>query len=222
MWAVLLSLPLLLQACGDAGPSPRDASLAHMQSWFAAADQGNRADTLCHGLGMLKHSDFSCAELLDYASRVDGSTRTIARISEQDCFQGVCGEFYQIQFSAFDPAGNEVEETALLKVDDGVYRTYWYRSSLMLAELASVSDDDRDQKDPEQVAYDALVALHPELYEFPPCYGVRPSSSNLAGDLMLPENLQVAAVEHNASACGDTFCFAFVGAKVAQLCPKAK
>lgn len=205
--------------CSEPGPSPEEASLTHLQQWFSNAAEGARGDHLCHGLGMLKHAEFSCSELLDYAAKVDRTTRTIVEIVPQDCFGGVCGTFYEVRFTATDPAGNEVEETALLKVDEGRYQTYWYRSTLMLAELGPAEESELDQKDPEQIAYDALTAAYPALYQYPPCFGVRPSSSNLRGELESTDALDVQAIENRATECGETFCFAFVGQKVATLCP---
>ena len=99
-------------------------------------------------------------------------------------------------------------------------RLYWYRSDSLLALLKPAENAAADDaKDPIQTAYDELTARYPALYSFPPCYGVRPSSSNLVGELRRPDALDVQEIEQLAAACGATFCFALVGNKIATLCP---
>ncbi|MEM7001815.1 MAG: hypothetical protein AAF529_13590, partial [Pseudomonadota bacterium] len=148
------------------------------------------------------------------------ASRTVLSSRPLECFAEVCGTFIELSTSGFDQAGNELEETAVLKQDNGQFRVYWYRSSAMLAAFRAANPEpDPDAKDPEQVAYDALVALYPGLYEFPPCDGVRPSSTNLQGKLRAREGLDVDAVTRLAANCPASFCFAFVGRKIAPLCP---
>ena len=99
---------------------------------------------------------------------------------------------------------------------------YWYRSDSLLTLLRPAKEDeDVSAKDPIQAAYDEITARYPALYSYPPCYGVRASSSNLVGGLMSKDELDVAAIEQRAAACGEGFCFALVGNKVATLCPPA-
>ena len=69
------------------------------------------------------------------------------------------------------------------------------------------------------IVCDLLVARHPALYSYPPCYGVRASSSNLRGKPTAIEEINPAEVETMATECGETFCFALVGSKIATLCP---
>lgn len=208
-------------ACTDQAALERDAALQFLGNWFDQANAGAREESLCHAFGLLKHPDVTCPQMLEHAAKVDPATRTIAGISPMDCFGEVCGDFLQVEFDSRDPAGNEIRENAVLKRDEGRFRLYWYRSDTLLAELRAGQPDPEEveAKDPEQVAYDQLVARHPELYSYPPCYGVRASSSNLLGKPAAIEDIDPAAVETMAADCGDTFCFALVGSKIATLCP---
>ena len=217
-------LVTFLTACTDKAAQLQDASLAHAQQWFALADAsedpGTEKDKHCHGLGLLKHPAVSCAQMLSYAGQVDSTTRQITGITPRGCFESVCGEFVELNFSAQDLAGNDVNEMLLLKRDDGRIKTYLYRSNLLLAELGPKNPTDQaEEKSPQQTAYDEVVARFPSLYTYPPCYGIRPSSSNLVGELMVRNNIDVAAVDKAAAQCGETFCLALVGNKIATLCP---
>jgi hypothetical protein len=218
--AITAVLVLFLTACTDKTAELQDASLAHAQQWFALADTGADGDENCHGLGLLKHPAVSCAQMLSFASKVDSASRQITGITPRDCFESVCGEFIEINFSARDQAGNEVTEMLLLKRDDGRMKTYLYRSNLLLSELGTENPANREEeKSPQQIAYDEVVARYPSLYTYPPCYGIRPSSSNLVGELMARDNMNVNAVDKRAQQCGATFCLALVGNKIATLCP---
>ena len=213
-------LIVLISACTDKQAQLQDASLAHAQQWFALAGTGAEGDENCHGLGLLKHPGVSCAQMLSFASRVDSASRQITGITTRDCFESVCGEFVELNFSGQDQAGNEVNEMLLLKRDDGRMQTYLYRSNLLLSELGGENPETPvEEKNPQQIAYDEVVARYPSLYSYPPCYGIRPSSSNLVGELMQRDNMDVAAVEQQAQQCGATFCLALVGNKIATLCP---
>ena len=207
-------------ACEDRQAQLHQQSLAFVSDWFAQAAAGARDDSLCHGLGVLKHPEITCAEMLEHAGRVDADTRRVTSLNTPDCFAGVCGDFVEITFASVDGAGNELDETALLKRDNGIYRMYWYRSDSLLALLrpADEADSSADQ-DPLQLAYDEITARYPALYSYPPCYGARPSSSTLVGELMARDKIDVAAVEQLAADCGESFCFALVGSKIATLCP---
>jgi len=216
----MMSLVMFVTACTDKEAQLQDASLAHAQQWFALAGTGADGDENCHGLGLLKHPDVSCAQMLSFASRVDSASRQITGINTRDCFESVCGEFIELNFSGQDLAGNEVNEMLLLKRDDGRMKTYLYRSNLLLSELGGENPETpTEEKSPQQTAYDEVVARYPSLYSYPPCYGIRPSSSNLVGELMQRDNMNVAAVEQQAQQCGATFCLALVGNKIATLCP---
>ncbi len=221
--AITALLVLFLTACTDKAAELQDASLAHAQQWFALADTGADGDENCHGLGLLKHPAVSCAQMLSFASKVDSASRQITGITPRDCFESVCGEFIEINFSARDQAGNEVTEMLLLKRDDGRMKTYLYRSNLLLSELGTENPANREEeKSPQQIAYDEVVARYPSLYTYPPCYGIRPSSSNLVGELMARDKIDVTAVETLAAQCGENFCLALVGNKIATLCPASR
>ena len=213
----LLGLIVLAASCSQ-GPDPKQRSLEFLAQWFNQAASGAREDSLCHGLGLLKHPQFSCVEMLEFAARGDQGSRVVTGFSTDDCMQDVCGQFYQVSFSGADTAGNELNENIILKEDEGTLRVYLYRSNLMFSNMPTEESEEED-KDPEQIAYDALTAQFPELYEYTPCYGVRPSSSNLRGELFAIEDADVKAINALAQDCGEKFCFALVGQKIATLCP---
>ena len=125
-----------------------------------------------------------------------------------------------MRLNSRDDAGNELDETHILKRDDGRLRVYWYRNDKLINELRTEFTDEPETKDPVQQAYDKLKARYPELYQYPPCYGVRASSSTLVGELMPETSVDVERVHQLASECGETFCFGLVGSKIAPLCPK--
>ena len=217
-----VALCVLAGACSDHEAVLRQQSLAFVTGWFQQAADGARQDALCHGLGTLKHPEISCNEMLEHAARVDAASRQVTSFGTRDCFGDVCGEFVEIGFTGVDRDGNDLRETAVLKRDDGALRMYWYRSDSLLTLLRPAKEDeDVNDKDPIQAAYDEITARYPALYSYPPCYGVRASSSNLVGELMSKDDLDVAAIEQRAAACGERFCFALVGNKVATLCPPA-
>lgn len=218
--ALTLLLAATLLACAERQPPLSDQITTYLDGWFAAAESGARDDDLCHGLGLLKHSQFSCAEYLEHAARVNPTTRAISSITPTDCFAKVCGEFFQVDLSGFDKAGNELNESAVLKRDNGKLKLYWYRSDSLIAELRAANPDPGDDdKDPQQAAYDEIIARYPSLYQYPPCYQVRPSSSNMVGSLQARDNIDTTKVDQWAEACGASFCFALVGEKIASLCP---
>ncbi|MEM7079170.1 MAG: hypothetical protein AAF513_11130 [Pseudomonadota bacterium] len=210
-------LSLLLQACGESGPVLEDAAQAHLQSWFAQAREGRRDETLCHGLGLLKHDQFTCAEYLEHAAPITARVATAVRT--RDCFVDVCGDFVEVEYSGRGADGDDFAETAVVKRDDGKLRLYWYRSTSLLALMRSADDEADTGKDPQQVAYDALVARYSALYNYPPCYQIRPTSNNILGDLIDPDRLDLEVVAARHKRCPDSFCIAFIGRKVATLCP---
>lgn len=216
-----MALCFLAAACEDQQVKLEQQSLSFVGEWFAQASAGVRDDSLCHGLGTLKHPEISCAEMLEHASRVAADSREVTSLKPMDCFAGVCGEFVEITFSSRDQAGNPLDETALLKRDNGTLRMYWYRSDTLLGLLRSNDEEAIEAKESIQLAYDEMTTRYPSLYSYPPCYRVRPSSSTLVGELMEKDNMDVASVEQLADSCGEAFCFALVGNKIATLCPKS-
>lgn len=210
----------VLFGCGDKAAEQRDQALTFVSGWFQQAIVGERDDGLCHGLGVLKHPAVTCSEMLASAAGIDPASREVEAITALDCFGDVCGTFIELRFLSRDPAGNEVRETALLKQDEGRMRMYWYRNDELMRTLqADDPSPEESDKDPEQLAYDEIVARYPSLYAYPPCYGKRASSSNLAGELMAKDDIDVDAVQALAESCGEAFCFALVGNKIAPLCP---
>ena len=213
-----MALCILAFACTDRVAETRQQSLAFVGGWFDKAQAGAQDENLCHGIGLLKHPSVDCSQMLRAAADIDPATRSLESINPQDCFSSVCGEFIEIRFDSRDLAGNEVRETALLKRDDGQFRMYWYRSDGLLAQIRADNPIEAEEKDPQQVAYDEIIARYPSLYSYPPCYGVRVSSSNLAGDLMPIDAMDEAEIERLAATCPERFCFGLVGQKIAPVC----
>lgn len=217
----LVLVAACLAACGDATPTSDIAAQQFLEGWFARTRAPIEPDNMCHGLGMLKHSTFACAEIVAHAGRVTPASRTLTRAVTRDCFESVCGTFMELEYSGTDLAGNGVDEHIIVKRDDGQFRVYWYRSTTLLEayrqahpELAEV-----DAPDPLQVAYDELTARHSDLYAWPPCYGIRATSNNLRTPTMALDAIDAELMATEATACPETFCFALVGQKIAGLCP---
>lgn len=215
--ATLIATVLL----GCTPPQPKLEEIADdfLTTWFSEPPKDD--DNRCHGLGTLKHNEFTCLDMQQFAARVDPARRTLVAQRAHDCFARVCGDFAEVEFDSHDHAGNPVRETAIVKRDDGTVRLYWYRSDLMLAAYKAANPEPEEEKEPIQVAYDEITARYPALYQYPPCYGVRASSSTLVAELMVRDAIDVEAVEQLAENCGETFCFSLVGEKIAPLCPDA-
>lgn len=187
------------------------------RAWLTAPFEAG--DKRCHGLGLLKHPEFSCSDMQAYAHRVAPDSRTLEAVKVHDCVVNICGDMVEVNFSAVDKANNPVEESIILKRDEGVIKLYLYRSNLMFKDYAAANPQTQDAKDPVQLAYDELTARYPSLYEFPPCYGVRASSTTLIGALQAMDAVDVPFMETVAAECGNSFCFGLVGEKIAPLCP---
>jgi len=231
---IILALQVwLLSACTPAA-DPHAQAAAYANQWFAqassiaqqepaetAAHQGNTHDHLCHAMGLLKHPQFSCSELLQHAARINPQSRQLSSNQTRKCVGSVCGEFYELTYRSSNHQGVEGEEIMLLKKDKGAFRVYWYRSASLMAMLTAADDKQQpgNGKSADQVAYDQLTEQYPGLYQYPPCYQVRVSSSNLRGQLTAPMDVDPGIIEQQAAACGAAFCLAFVGTKVASVCP---
>jgi len=210
-----------LMGCAPSTPPLTQSGIDFLGDWFDQAGNGARGDSLCHGLGTLKHPEISCAEMLEHAAEVDPQTRTISAVRSLECFGDVCGDFAEFEFSSTARNGNPLSETAVIKRDEGRIRLYWYRSDTLMALLRTrfpQDDPASEAKTPLQAAYDVLTANHPGLYEYPPCLDIRVSSSNLAGELMALDAIDEPAIEQAAAACSGQFCFALVGQKIAPVC----
>lgn len=211
---------LALGGCSDPKPSLEDAALTYLNQWFVKSSEPVEDDSRCHGLGLLKHPEFSCLDMQTYAANINNDTRHVVATRPRECMMNLCGDFFEIELESLDHAGNPVKETAVLKRDEGQIRLYWYRSEQMLeAYRAANPRPDKETKDPEQVAYDEITARYPLLYQYPPCYGVRATTSTLAGKLLKRDEIDVDAVTAMADQCGASFCFGLVGQKIAPLCP---
>jgi hypothetical protein len=216
-----VALFVVASGCEDSAAKLQVEVRDFLNGWYDQAAAGARDEALCHGLGLLKHPEFTCTDMLEHASHIDRNTSSLPSITPLDCFAGVCGELYEVALTSRDRSGNEISETHVLKRDEGMLRVYWYRSDTMMAALRAANpDQDEQAKDPLQTAYDEVVARYPGLYEFTPCYGVRASSSNLVGALMAKDAVDTEEVMRLAQSCGDNFCFGLVGDKIAPLCPR--
>lgn len=216
--ALLCTALLLVLGCADSKAEQSARIKIFLDQWYSQAHQGSRQDTLCHGLGMLKHPQFTCAELLEAAATVAPNDFNIDSIIPMDCFADVCGNFIEVNLSGKTNSGAHMTAIHVLKQDNQQLKVYWYRNTALMAQLQGTQPRPAE-KDPTQIAYDQLVARYPTLYRYPPCYGVRPSSSNLAGPLMNIENIDADQVIELAETTCANFCFSVVGQKIAPLCP---
>ena len=214
---LIFSLSFAAVSCGPPEPTFEESGAVFLRDWFQAGVVED--DSRCHGMGVLKHQEFSCMDMQNYAARIDPNSRKIMSTQAHECFGSVCGQFLEIEMESADLGGNPVRENAVLKKDDGIIRLYWYRSDLMLADYKAANPDPEEEKDPIQIAYDEITGRYPELYQFPPCLDERVSSSVLVGELAPKDQLNVVEIERLANECGDSFCFALVGQKIATLCP---
>ncbi len=215
---IFLLLVGLLGAC-DSGPAPEQLAVSYLLTWFEQAEQGMRDDELCHGLGLLKHPTYTCADYLQSAANITLSSRGVAAVTPMDCYQDICGTFFQIEVDGVDKAGNESREIVLIKQDADTMRVYWYRSEEMLQDLRRAEEIQREaDKDPVQVAYDELTNQYPTLYAYPPCIDVRPSSNTLLAPPIALQDINPAELDLLADECSGTVCIGTVGRKYALLC----
>ena len=214
---LLVVLFSLLAACAEV-EDVQNKSLSYALSWFQHAQQDPDNDHMCHAMGLLKHSQFSCQQYQAEASTITIESRELKSFLPRECFESVCGEFYELEFSGLDKNGNEAEEILVLKRDKQKFRVYWYRSQGMLQNLQRQADQQKEQRDPLQVAYDQLTQTHPSLYQFPPCLGARASSRTLLVSPQRMNEIDPEQIEAQASQCDGNFCFTLIGEKIAGLC----
>jgi hypothetical protein len=126
-----------------------------------------------------------------------------------------------------DTRGNAIQEGAVLKRDDGVFRLYWYRSDALFTTLAkraeSVNDDNNERalenKQAElEAVYAKIVQQQPALYQFVMCTDASVSSSKLVGKPVNPQNISATDMASRAQQCPENFCLALVGKRIAPLC----
>lgn len=232
-WLTLIALGLF----GCAGPSDEKNKLAATQAlvaWFDAA--GAHAETgaampNCHLFGLTAFSDASCLDMVTHAAYVRPQTRNILEIKRLACFgegpKEVCGDFMELRLSGEDHQDRSIQEVAVMKQDNGVYRLYWYRSDLLFttlqqrAEEGELSLADRRSDAAEarlDAVYTQLVERDPGIYQFVPCLEGKVSTSTLAGALMEPDQVRSEALEERAESCPKRLCLTLVGRKVAALC----
>ena len=212
---------LLLASCSSSEQASQQAAQA-FETWTQSARAGARDEALCHGLGLIKHPAFTCADMLTYAAQVNPSSRQYSAWRARECVETVCGEFWATTTTAADRAGNPVDETVIVKQDDGRYRIYLYQSSSMVeAFRAAHPTEAEDGKDPLQAGYDALTNRFPSLYSYPPCHGITISSSKLQGALIAQDAIDPDAIDRLATNCPDRFCLGLVGRKIAPVCMDA-
>ena len=213
---------LLAGGCGEDEEAVATAGLTKLTEWFEVASAGGRGDEHCHAFGLLKHQDATCADMLEHASRVVPEERRVTATRFRDCVQTVCGDFFEVELSGIDTGGRDITEIAVLKRDEGQFRLYWYRTTSLIDELARSAEANAAAEDEDaeiDAAYARITNAHSEFYQFPPCRGVRVSSSNKVGDLVATDALTVADFEARAARCPNEFCITFVGRKVAGVCP---
>jgi hypothetical protein len=215
---------LCVAGCGESKEEIANDGLAHLTAWFEVAARGERDDEHCHAFGLLKHREATCGDMLEHASRIVQSERTVTSTRFMECLETVCGEFFEVELASVDAGGREVEEIAVLKRDSGQFRVYWYRTNSLLTAIedrqAAEDSIDAGADAKLESAYTRLTNEFPEFYQYPPCRGVRVSSSNLVGALLPPGDTDPGEFATRAEQCPDTFCIAFVGKKIGAVCPR--
>jgi len=207
-----------LAACGPNETDIANAGLSQLGDWFQIAASGQRGDEHCHAFGLLKHAEATCADMLEHASRIDANERIVTSTRFIECLETVCGEFLEVELEGIDSTGRNVSEIAVLKRDNESFRLYWYRTDSLISALQPGEHNDTPEDD-DRRAYTQLTNEHPSLYQFPQCLDVRVSSSNMVGALVRPSDIDTADFEIRTANCPDAFCIAFVGRKVAGVCP---
>lgn len=230
----IVAAALLLGGCTGGEQRTLNEAQVFLDQWLkqASAELNGTNQPSCHGYGELMFPAASCADMYEHAKRINPASRVLDRVNSLDCFgsgpQRVCGEFVEIWYRSKDASGRDIKEGAVVKRDDGEFRLYWYRSDLLfttLAKRAEQAERSLDEANPNQgvltSSYNQLVALHPELYQYPPCLeDIRVSSSTMIGAPMKLQNLQPTDVHQRAAQCSIDICFAAVGQKLTTLCPK--
>ena len=224
-----LSLVLALGGCSEDNEAIKTQGIKALNDWFLASATDNPPS--CHAFGLVKFYDASCADMYQHAAKIKPESRTITSSQLLKCFgqgaQELCGEFVEIWLNSMDTRGNPIQEGAVLKRDDGVFRLYWYRSDALFTTLTkraeNTSDDDNervleDKQSELEAIYAEIVQRQPALYQFVMCTDTSVSSSKLVGKPVHPQDISATDMASRAQQCPEIFCLALVGKRIAPLC----
>lgn len=222
-----LGLALTLGACGEGDEAIKTQGTTALNDWFSAAATDNPPS--CHAFGLVKFHDASCADMYEHAAQIEPGSRKITSSKLLQCYgqgrQRLCGEFVQIWLTARNTSGNTIQEGAVLKRDEGVFRLYWYRSDALFTTLIKRSEGDKDDeralKDKRaqlEAVYAEIVQRQPALYQFVMCTDASVSSSKLVGKPVNPKDISATDMASRAQQCPEIFCLALVGKRIAPLC----
>jgi hypothetical protein len=223
-----LGLALSLGGCGENDEALKTQGITALNDWFLAAATDNPPS--CHAFGLVKFYDASCADMYEHAAKIAPESRTITSSKLLKCYgqgaQELCGEFVEIWLTSMDTHGNTIQEGAVLKRDDGVFRLYWYRSDALfttLTQRAESTDEDyeralKDNQTQLEAVYAEIVQRQPALYQFVMCTDASVSSSKLVGKPIAPKDISAADMTLRALQCPENFCLALVGKRIAPLC----
>ena len=224
-----LCLTQILGGCGEDNEAIKTQGIKALNDWFLASASDNPPS--CHGFGLVKFYDASCADMYQHAAKIEPESRTITSSRLLKCFgqgaQELCGEFVEIWLNSMDTGGNPIQEGAVLKRDDGVFRLYWYRSDALFTTLTkraeNTSDDDNervleDKQSELEAIYAEIVQRQPALYQFVMCTDASVSSSKLVGKPVHPQDISATDMASRAQRCPEIFCLALVGKRIAPLC----
>ena len=224
-----LGLALCLGGCGEDDEAIKTQGITALNDWFLAAATDNPPS--CHAFGLVKFYDASCADMYEHAAKIAPESRTITSSKLLKCYgqgaQELCGEFVEIWLTSMDRRGNTIQEGAVLKRDDGVFRLYWYRSDALfttLTQRAESADDQgyertlEDKQTQLEAVYAEIVQRQPALYQFVMCTDASVSSSKLVGKPVAPKDISAADMASRALQCPENFCLALVGKRIAPLC----
>ena len=220
---------LALSGCAENPETIKSQGVAALNQWFATSATDN--PPACHAFGLVKFHDASCADMYQHAAKIKPESRKITSTRLLKCFgqgaQELCGEFVEIWLQSADDRGNQIQEGAVLKRDDGVFRLYWYRSDALFTTLEKRQEQGdefnnqqawEDKATALEAVYAEIVQREPALYQFVMCTDAEVSSSKLVGKPISPQNITAADMTLRAKQCPENFCLTLVGKRIAPLC----
>ena len=229
----LVVAALVLSGCNFEG-NDREINEARgaLEDWFGAAESGETNNQSCHAFGLIDFPEATCAEMLSHAGMIQRKDRVLTAQRSLECFTNgskrVCGSFFEFVFRSKSDSAKLVNEQALIKRDDDLYRLYLYRSDLLFTTLSKRESEDEvslpranrfEIDDDKKRLYIALTNRLPPLYQFPFCIGLEQVSSEKLIEPLIPNELvTIEEVQQKSTLCPEDFCLTFVGESLALIC----
>ena len=224
-----LGIIFALSGCGEDSERIKTQGIKALNNWFLAS--ASDIPPTCHAFGLAKFPDANCEDMYLHAAKIKPESRTITSSRLLKCFgQGskeLCGEFVEIWLNSVDQRDNPIQEGAVLKRDDGVFRLYWYRSDALFTTLTKRAEGGGDENNRRaledkqallEAVYAEIVQRQPALYQYVMCTDATVSSSKLVGKPVNPADISAADMAVRAQQCPEIFCLALVGKRIAPLC----